>query len=65
VKKQVCNNSETWLTLSGVIFITLPPIPSDGAETQYLKELDILTQDLPPTMLVFNPDMNSVIATEF
>lgn len=52
----------------GVIFVTLPPPPqTDDPSTHanYLEEIEILTNDLPPTMLVYGSTSTSVINIEY
>lgn len=55
-------------TILGVIFITLPPPPQTDEQSRhasYLEELDVLTNGLPPTMLVHGSTSTSVINTEY
>ena len=40
-------------TNTAVLFLALPRIPQDHHQSQrYLEQLDLLTQDLPPVLLV-------------
>jgi hypothetical protein len=54
------------VNLLGIIFTTLSKTPGEKKDfTSYLEELDILTKDLPPIMLVHGSTNVSVISTEF
>ena len=38
---------------TAVLFLSLPPIPEDSHQNErYLDQLDLLTRDLPPVLLV-------------